>query len=106
MKTNKMSKYKFYLSMDFLVVLILVSMCYYGLYRNMRVKSYKDQLVVQRLWMDLDNHDDYIKNIESRYTYWDFFFSFKPMESRYWFSQEEIDKYQLELVDEASELHF
>lgn len=102
----KVNKYNLRLYADLLVVLILVSICYYGLYRSMIVKSYKDQLGIQRLWMDLDNHENFIKDIENRYTYFDFFFSFKPMKSKYWFTQEEIDKYKLELVDKASELHF
>ena len=82
-------------------ILILLAICFYGVYRNNKVFSYRSQLWVQRLWMDYDKHDDYIKEIESRYTYFDFFFSFKPMKSKYWFTQEEIDKYRLELVDEA-----
>jgi hypothetical protein len=82
-------------------ILILLAICYYGMYRNHKVSSYKSQLWVQRLWMDYDKHDDYIREIENRYTYYDFFFSFKPMKSKYWFTQEEIDKYRLELVDEA-----
>lgn len=31
-------------------------------------------------------------------------FSFKPIKSRYWYTEEEIQKYQLNLVDEASEI--
>ncbi len=82
-------------------IFILLAICYYGMYRNHKVFSYRSQLWVQRLWMDYDKHDDYIREIENRYTYYDFFFSFKPMKSKYWFTQEEIDKYRLELVDEA-----
>lgn len=89
-----------------LINALLLAICYYGLYRSMIVKTYKDQLGLQRLWMDLDNHESFINNIENRYTYWDFFFSFKPMKSEYWFTREEIEKYKLELVDKASELHF
>lgn len=89
-----------------LMIAPLLAICYYGIYRCIIVKSYTNQLVVQRLWMDLDNHENFIKDIESRYTYWDFFFSFKPMKSKYWFTQKEIERYKLELVDEASELHF
>lgn len=82
-------------------IFILLAICYYGMYRSCKVNSYIRQLWVQRLWMDYDKHDDYIKEIENRYTCYDYFFSFKPMKSKYWFTQEEIDKYRLELVDEA-----
>ena len=75
--------------------------CFYGVYRNNKVFAYKSQLGIQRLWMDLDNHDAFIKEIENRYTYIDFLFSLKPIESKYWFTQEEIERYKLELVDEA-----
>lgn len=86
---------------NLLVIAPLLVICYYGIYRNNKVLAYKNQLWVQRLWMDCDNHDDYIRDIESRYTYFDFFFSFKPIKSKYWFTQEEIERYKLELVDEA-----
>lgn len=96
-----MRQLKYLLSVDMLIVYLLVGFCYYGIYRNNRVFAYKNQLVVQRLWMDCDNHDAYIREIENRYSYLDFFFSFKPIESKYWFKEEEIKKYKLELVDEA-----
>ena len=49
--------------------------------------------------MDLERHDSFVEDIYGRYTYYDYFFSFKPLKSEYWFTKDEVDKYQLELVD-------
>lgn len=58
---------------NLLVIAPLLVICCYGIYRNNKVLAYKNQLCMQRLWMDCDNYDDYIRDIESRYTYNDFF---------------------------------
>ena len=53
--------------------------------------------------MNFENHDSFVKDIYNRYTYYDYFFSFKPLKSEYWFTKEEVNKYQLKLVDKAVE---
>lgn len=87
----------------FLVLIVVVSFCYYGMFRSVKALHYINQLSVQRLYMDIERHDSFVKDIYNRYTYYDYFFSFKPLESKYWFTEEEVNKYQLELVDKAVE---
>lgn len=82
-------------------LLFLVGLCYYAIYRNNKVFHYRNQLIVQRLFIDGDIHDEFINKIEKRYTYNEMFFSFKPLESKYWFTDEEVKKYRLDLVDEV-----
>lgn len=85
----------------YILLFLLVGLCYYFLWRNNQVFAYRNQLFVQRLWMGYDIHQEYIDSIEHRYTYMEMMFSFKPLKSRYWYTEEEIKKYQLNLVDEA-----
>lgn len=85
----------------FLIVIILF--CYYGMFRSTKALHYINQLSIQRLYMDIERHDSFVKDIYNRYTYYDYFFSFKPLKSEYWFTKEEVNKYQLELVDMAVE---
>lgn len=85
----------------FLIVIILF--CYYGMFRSTKALDYINQLSIQRLYMDIERHDSFVKDIYSRYTYYDYFFSFKPLKSEYWFTEEEVNKYQLKLVDKAVE---
>ena len=80
---------------------VMLGLCFYGIYRNNKVFSYRNQLVIQRMFVDIEYHDDFIEKIEKRYTYTDMFLSFKPLESKYWFTREEVEKYKLNLVDEA-----
>lgn len=89
----------------YILLVLLVGLCYYFLWRNNQVFAYRNQLHVQRLWMDYDIHQEYIDSIEHRYTYMEMVFSFKPIKSRYWYTEEEIQKYQLNLVDEASKIN-
>lgn len=65
------------------------------------VFDYITQLSIQRMFVDTEYHDEFVNNIYERYSYYDYFFSFKPMESKYWFTEEEVNKYKLELVDES-----
>ena len=53
------------------------------------------------MYVGIDYHDEYEETIYKRYSYTEMFLSFKPMESKYWFTEEEIEKYKLELVDNA-----
>ena len=87
------------------IILMIFSLgfCYYGLFRSIKALHYINQLSIQRLYMDIENHDSFVKDIYNRYTYYDYFFSFKPLKSKYWFSEEEVDKYKLELVDNVVE---
>ena len=55
------------------------------------------------MYVDIENRDSFVKDIYNRYTYYDYFFSFKPLKSEYWFTKEEVKKYQLKLVDKAVE---
>lgn len=55
------------------------------------------------MFVDTEYHDEFVDNIYERYSYYDYFFSFKPLKSEYWFTEEEVNKYQLELVDKAVE---
>ena len=89
----------------YILLFLLVGFCFYFLWRNNQVFAYRNQLHVQRLWMGYDIHQEYIDSIEHRYTYMEMVFSFKPIESRYWYTEEEIQKYQLNLVDEASKIN-
>jgi hypothetical protein len=82
---------------------LLVGMCYYGMFRSLKAQHYINQLSVQRLYMDIERHDSFVNDIYNRYTYYDYFFSFKPLKSEYWFTEDEVNKYQLELVDKAVE---
>lgn len=94
-------KYSFTICCLFLIV--VVSFCYYGMFRSIKALHYINQLSIQRLYMDIERHDSFVKDIYNRYTYYDYFFSFKPLKSEYWFTKEEVDKYQLELVDKVVE---
>lgn len=85
----------------YILLFLLVGFCFYFAWRNNQVFAYRNQLCVQRLWMSYDIHQEYIDSIENRYTYMEMVFSFKPIKSRYWYTEEEIQKYQLNLVDEA-----
>lgn len=87
----------------FLVLIFVVSFCYYGMFRSVKALHYINQLSIQRLYMDIERHDSFVQDIYNRYTYYDYFFSFKPLKSEYWFTKEEVNKYQLELVDKAVE---
>ena len=84
-------------------LMFVVGLGYYGIFRNNKVLSYKMQLSVQRLYVDTKYYHEFKENILGRYTYFDFLFSFKPLKSKYWFTEEEVEKYELERVDEASE---
>ena len=92
---------KYFINKYFLFLIIVVSFGYYGIFRSMKVFHYISQLSIQRLYMDIERHDSFIKDIYGRYTYYDYFFSFKPLKSEYWFTKNEVDKYQLELVDKT-----
>lgn len=87
----------------FLALVVVVSFGYYGIFRSMKAFHYISQLSVQRLYMDSERRESFVKDIYGRYTYYDYFFSFKPLKSEYWFTKDEVDKYQLELVDKAVE---
>ena len=88
-----------YLSMVFGLVL-----CgYLSLHRNNQVFFFRNQLWAQRFFVDIYDHDDFVNNIEDRYSYIRLLFSFKPLKTTYWFTPEEIEKYRLNLVDEALE---
>jgi hypothetical protein len=87
----------------FLALVVVVFFSYYGAFRSVKALHYINQLSVQRLYMDSEHHDSFIKDIYNRYTYYDYFFSFKPLKSKYWFTEEEVNEYQLELVDKVVE---
>ena len=92
---------KYFVNKYFLFLVVVVSFCYYGIFRSIKALHYINQLSVQRLYMDIERHDCFVKDIYNRYTYYDYFFSFKPLKSEYWFTKDEVDKYQLELVDKV-----
>ena len=94
-------KYSF--TIYFLFLIVIISLCYYGVFRSIEALHYINQLSIQRLYMDIERHDSFVKDIYNRYTYYDYFFSFKPLKSEYWFTKEEVDKYKLELVDKVVE---
>lgn len=85
----------------FLALIVVVCFGYYGIFRSFKVFDYITQLSIQRMFVDIEYHDEFVNNIYERYSYYDYFFSFKPMESKYWFTEEEVNKYKLELVDES-----
>ena len=85
----------------YLVLVAILGLGYYGIYRNNKVRSYRNQLAIQIMYVGSAYHDVYEETIYKRYSYTEMFLSFKPMESKYWFTGEEIEKYKLELVDNA-----
>lgn len=87
----------------FLFLIVVISLCYYGMFRSAKALHYINQLSIHSLYMNFENHDSFVKDIYNRYTYYDYFFSFKPLKSEYWFTEEEVNKYQLKLVDYALE---
>lgn len=87
----------------FLALIVVVFFGYYGAFRSVKALGYINQLSIQRMFVDTEYHDEFVDNIYERYSYYDYFFSFKPLESKYWFTEEEVNKYQLELVDKAVE---
>lgn len=99
-----MKKIDTYLICFWFTFVSLITLCFYGMYRNNMVLSYRDQLSIQSIFVDIDYHDEFVDNIYKRYSYMDMFLSFRPMKSKYWFTNEEIEKYELERVDEASKL--
>ena len=92
---------KYFVNKYFLFLIVVVFFGYYGVFRSIKALHYINQLSVQRLYMDIERHDCFVKDIYNRYTYYDYFFSFKPLKSEYWFTKDEVDKYQLELVDKV-----
>ena len=94
-------KYLHTICFSFLIVII--SFCYYGVFRSAKVLHYINQLSTQRMYVGIENHDSFVRDIYNRYTYYDYFFSFKPLKSEHWFTKEEVNKYQLKLVDKAVE---
>ena len=86
---------------NIVLLVAILGLLYYGIYRNNKVRSYRNQLAIQSMYVDIDYHDVYEETIYKRYSYTEMFLSFKPMESKYWFTEEEIEKYKLELVDNA-----
>ena len=88
----------------FLSLIVVVFFGYYGVFRSVKALSYINQLSIQCMFVDSEYHDEFVDNIYERYSYYDYFFSFKPLESKYWFTKEEVNKYKLELVDKAAEL--
>ena len=87
----------------FSVIFGLLFCCYSLLLRNNQVFFFRNQLWAQRFFVDIYDHDDFVNNIEHRYSYTKLLFSFKPLKTTYWFTPEEIEKYRLNLVDEALE---
>jgi len=87
----------------FLALIVVVFFGYYGIFRSVKALEYINQLSIQRMFVDIEYHDEFVDNIYKRHSYYDYFFSFKPLESKYWFTEEEVNKYQLELVDKAVE---
>ena len=86
-----------------LSLIVVISFCCYGMFRSTKALHYINQLSVQRMYVDIEHRDCFVKDIYNRYTYYDYFFSFKPLKSEYWFTKEEVNKYQLKLVDKAVE---
>lgn len=86
-----------------LLSLLSIGICFYGIHRNNEVLKFRNQLFFQIMFVDIDVHDEYKECIYNQYSYNEMFFSFKPLKSRYWFSEKEIKKYKLDLVDKACE---
>lgn len=92
---------KYLHTIHFLFLIVVVSFCYYGIFRSIKALHYINQLSIHCLFMDIENHDSFVRDIYNRYTYYDYFFSFKPLKSEYWFTKEEVNRYQLKLVDKT-----
>lgn len=80
---------------------IISFLFYFGVYRNNLTYSFRYRLVWQTLALKADKIQEYKDSIYSRYSYTDFMFSFKPLKVKYWYTEEEIEKYKLYLVDKV-----
>lgn len=84
----------------YIVMGVVISFLYYGLYRNEQTFSFHKKLLCQSFALKADKIQEYNDSICYRYSYTDFLFSFKPLKVKYWYTEEEIEKYKLYLVDE------
>lgn len=78
---------------------IILFLFYFGVYRNNQTCLFKMRLIEQAFELKSDKLQEYNDSIYPRYSYMDFMFSFKPFKVKYWYTEEEIEKYKLYLVD-------
>ena len=90
----------FSLRMPAIVLVMIISFFYYGLYRNEQTYLFRHRVRWHTLLaLKADKFKEYNDSIYSRYSYNDFMYSFKPLKVKYWYTEEEIEKYKLYLVD-------
>lgn len=82
-----------------IVLMTMISFFYYGLYRNEQTYLFRHRLRWHTLALKAYKFKEYNDSIYSRYSYNDFMYSFKPLKVKYWYTEEEIEKYKLYLVD-------
>lgn len=87
------------LHIPYIVLATIISFFYYGLYRNEQTYLFRHRLRWQTLALKADKFQEYKDSIYPRYSYTDFMYSFKPLKVKYWYTEEEIEKYKLYLVD-------
>ena len=87
------------LHIPYIVLATIILFFYYGLYRNEQTYLFRHRLRWQALALKADKFQEYNDSICSRYSYNDFMYSFKPLKVKYWYTEEEIEKYKLYLVD-------
>ena len=87
------------LHIPYIVLATIILFFYYGLYRNEQTYLFRNRLRWQTLALKADKFQEYNDSIYSRYSYNDFMYSFKPLKVKYWYTEEEIEKYKLYLVD-------
>ena len=84
----------------YIVLCVVIPFLYYGLYRNEQTFLFRNKLLWQTFALKADKIQEYNDSICHRYSYTDFLFSFKPLKVKYWYTEGEIEKYKLYLVDE------
>lgn len=83
----------------YIVLCVVIPFLYYGLYRNNQTCAFRNKVLLQTFVLKADKIQEYNDSICPRYSYTDFLFSFKPLKVKYWYTEEEIEKYKLYLVD-------
>ena len=76
-----------------LALLLILSICFYIFFRNNKVLAFHDNLSGYNLTSNADDYNVYQDSVYLRYTYNDYLFSLKPLETRYWFTEKDVSIY-------------
>lgn len=69
------------------------------LQRDVAVFNFRSQLRYQSWRIEEDNERDEYLRLISTYSRDNFLYSIKPLRTKYWFTEEQIEKYKLYMVD-------